>query len=491
MSRLRLLLPEAGLKRWHRLLAERLIDDGHSVAVALRPPRGAPPPSTALIEALEDLLNRGRRPSACEAEAPGAWSAADDGDADLTFDLTGSAETEAGAIVPHFDGAPGDGACDAALIAGRAPWIELIVPNDAAALACADALPALPGGRRLIAGRAAVANVLSSLVRHVAANGASETRPVRARAIAPAPTQFGAATALLSGLIARRLRQLVVHDGHWRIGLRRRSGEDALMTGLNHIHSPIWRWLPDDRQRYFADPFLFEEGGVTYLFCEEFPYATGKGVISVSTLDEAGVPGPTRIVLEQPFHLSYPLVFRAEGEIWMMPESGGNRTLDLYRAEHFPDRWKLERTLIAGAELADATPFFHNGQWWLMAASGDLTGSTWDTLVLYSGGGPLGPWTPTSNGPALIDASAARPAGHIFTHEGALWRPAQDCRAGYGAGLALCRIDALGPGRFAQAPMLRFAPPGGMHTINATERFVAMDVAGPRARFAWAEGLAP
>ena len=79
-------------------------------------------------------------------------------------------------------------------------------------------------------------------------------------------------------------------------------------------------------------------------------------------------------------------------------------------------------------------------------------GSTWDCLSIFlSGPGPLGPWTAASDGPALIDASAARPAGHIFTHEGALWRPAQDCRGGYGAGLAFCRVDALGPGVFEQS----------------------------------------
>ena len=63
----------------------------------------------------------------------------------------------------------------------------------------------------------------------------------------------------------------------------------------------------------------------------------------------------------------------------MMPESGGNRTLDLYRAQHFPDRWKLDRTLIADPELADATPF----AWPAMVADrGERrgTGSSWDSL---------------------------------------------------------------------------------------------------------------
>ena len=91
------------------------------------------------------------------------------------------------------------------------------------------------------------------------------------------------------------------------------------------------------------------------MFCEEFPYATGKGVISVFALDEAGNPGPTRVVLERPYHLSYPVVFRHEGQIFMMPESSANRTLEIYRAEHFPFRWTLDRVVLSDIELADAT----------------------------------------------------------------------------------------------------------------------------------------
>ena len=196
-------------------------------------------------------------------------------------------------------------------------------------------------------------------------------------------------------------------------------------------------------------------------------------------------------MLERPYHLSYPNVFRAEGQIWMMPESGANRTLELYRAEHFPDRWTLDRVLFSDVELADATPFEWAGKWWLTAASGEATGSTWDALSLFSGAGPLGSWTPAFAGPALIDASAARPAGRLFTLEGALWRPAQDCRAGYGAGLAFCRVDALAPGVFEQTVIGRFAPPGGLHTFNASERFVVIDAAGSQARAPWLDRLAP
>ena len=341
----------------------------------------------------------------------------------------------------------------------------------------------------LCSGRAAVADALLELVAKLAAHGLGEAVPSHGVTTARSPTPVRFAAATLAGLVERRLRRLVVHDGHWRVGVRRRSLGESPFAGLDRLDDGVWRWIPDDRRHYFADPFVFEEGGVAYVFCEEYPYATGKGVIAVFALDDEGAAGPPRVVLERPHHLSYPFVFRHDGAIWMIPESGQTRTLELYRADPFPFHWTLDRVLLSGIEIADATPFARNGDWWLSATGGETEGASWDSLSLYRSASPFGPWTPTFDGPALIDASAARPAGRVFEHEGALWRPAQDCRAGYGSGLAFCRVDALAPGAFRQTAMRRFTPPGGLHTFNMTDRFAVIDAAGPRARTCWLKGL--
>jgi hypothetical protein len=489
MTAVRLLLPQGGLRRWHRTLAERLAAVGCRALIETRERRGAPPPSTALVETLEELIARARQPAALDRAPAGAWSAPGAGDADLVFDLTDSAKPEPGAIVPLYDGAAGAAARDAALLAGRAPWIELAQMIGDAPRAFASALPAVRRLDLLSSGRAAIADALVALIVQLAKRGLGEAASPRdAVAAQPfAPVRFAAAT--LAGMIERRLRRHLVHDGHWRVGVRRRGLGDAPFAGLDRLDDGGWRWLRDDRRRYFADPFVFEEGGVAYVFCEEYPYATGKGVISIFALDDEGNPGSPRVVIERPHHLSYPFVFRHDGAIWMMPESGRNRTLELYRADPFPFHWTLDRVLLSGAEIADATPFMWNGDWWLSATGGETEGASWDRLSFYRAPDPIGPWTPAFDGPALIDASAARPAGRVFEHDGALWRPAQDCRAGYGSGLAFCRIDALAPGEFRQTPMHRFAPPGGLHTFNITNRFAVIDAAGPRARASWLKGL--
>ena len=257
-----------------------------------------------------------------------------------------------------------------------------------------------------------------------------------------------------------------------------------------------WSWLADDRARYYADPFPFEHEGRLYLFCEEFPYATGKGVISVAALDAQGRAEAPRVVLEADCHLSYPVVFRHAGEIWMMPESSGGRRLDLYRAERFPDRWVRDRTLIEGLDISDATPFEAGGRWWLTATTGE-GGSSWDCLSLFSAPDLLGPWTRCRDDPVLVDASCARPGGHVQAIGGALWRPAQDCVGGYGRGLALCRIDHLGADGLRQTVAARLgpppgAPPDGVHTLNLGGGCEFIDAVGPaHKRGAQGEGRAP
>jgi len=45
----------------------------------------------------------------------------------------------------------------------------------------------------------------------------------------------------------------------------------------------------------------------------------------------------------------------------------------------------------------------------------------------------LGSWCPHPGNPVKPDIRSARPAGTPFVHDGALYRPAQDCSRTYGA----------------------------------------------------------
>jgi hypothetical protein len=169
----------------------------------------------------------------------------------------------------------------------------------------------------------------------------------------------------------------------------------------------------------------------------------------------------------------------------MMPETCGGRTLELYRADPFPTRWVLDRVLLQDVEVSDATFFEHDGRHWLTVSERDDGASDWDCLSLFVGASPLGPWSRCGAGPVLVDAAAARPAGRAFLRGGDLWRPAQDCTGGYGSGLALCRVERIDEGGFAQSIESRLGPPpklfgDGVHTLNVGGGFETIDVVGLR-----------
>ena len=172
----------------------------------------------------------------------------------------------------------------------------------------------------------------------------------------------------------------------------------------------------------------------------------------------------------------------------MIPESCAAGTIDLYRATRFPGGWVKEATLVSGVTASDATLLELEGRWWLFATVKAGGGSFSDALFLWSALDFRGPWTAHKRNPVLIDIASARPAGRITARGGALWRPVQDCRGGYGHALALARITRLDDEGYSQRveTVLTAGPlwPGRrLHTLNAAGGFEFIDGSGTARRF--------
>ena len=58
---------------------------------------------------------------------------------------------------------------------------------------------------------------------------------------------------------------------------------------------------------------------------------TNIGRIICLNLDENFNISSSQIILEKPYHLSYPYLFEYQGQLYMMPESNENNTIDLYK----------------------------------------------------------------------------------------------------------------------------------------------------------------
>ena len=59
------------------------------------------------------------------------------------------------------------------------------------------------------------------------------------------------------------------------------------------------------------------------------------------------------LALQEDFHLSFPTVFDWNGETWMIPETGSDHSLRIYRCKNFPAEWELVQRFAVDAELCD------------------------------------------------------------------------------------------------------------------------------------------
>jgi hypothetical protein len=487
-----LVIDPARLRNVHREIAIRLTRAADVRVTLRRGPAADPLPSSiGLLLGLERLIDRSHGSRLSDPLDLSRWSlpepAADD-PPDLTIDFCGG-ETTPGrrTLRVLYDGFADEAVLIGALLAGRMPVMEIV---DAQAdltvsrgTACADNAGTILGALECVLAR--VVNLVVSAARGWEMLGPARpatTHTPRLRSI----VAFEAKALVHSAV--RRLYHLCCYAPHWRTCWRFVDGPDLWQTGT--VSGTSWNVIPDPGFRFYTDPFPFVHEGRTYVFVEDLDHRTNKGIISVVPFDERGPSGPAQPVLEEPWHLSYPFVFAHDGEVWMIPESSANRTITLYRAQAFPHRWVRETKLVADVEASDATIVHHGGCFWMFAATRDGAGSWSDTLSLFSAPDPRGPWRPHPGNPILIDQTAARPAGAIVKRDGKLWRPTQDCSAGYGTGVGLVEILRLDHEAYEQKLHTVLHPdpswPGRrFHTLNRAGRLECIDGAAHSPRNRW------
>jgi hypothetical protein len=233
--------------------------------------------------------------------------------------------------------------------------------------------------------------------------------------------------------------------------------------------------ITDIPARFVADPFLLRRDNTWHMFFEVMNTSTQLGEIGLATSPDAEAWSYERIVLKEPFHLSYPHVFDWQGEYYMLPETLDAGAVCLYKALDFPFRWANVARLIE-ARLADPTIFRFNDLWWMFACS---TPYQHDTLRLYFAAELTGPWTEHPQSPVIhADKRRARPAGRVVKFNNRLFRFAQDCVPQYGSSVRAFEIVQLTTHSYAEVehdhtPILRASGNGwnarGMHHVDAHE----------------------
>lgn len=247
--------------------------------------------------------------------------------------------------------------------------------------------------------------------------------------------------------------------------------------------------IPSPAGATWADPFALYKDGRYYVFFEEIPRGAAKGHISMIEVKADGSWSAPVRVLERDYHLSYPFLLEHEGALLMVPETAQARRVEAWRCVEFPSRWRLEKVLIDGVRLVDATLARAGERWWMLANGAAGEGRIFDDeLHLFHAAAPFSEWRAHLRNPVKSDVRSARPAGALFWRNGALHRPAQVCSPRYGAGLSINRVLRLTPDDYAERETQRIVPDGkdgllGIHTLNRAGDLTVVDAFTRQRRF--------
>lgn len=253
---------------------------------------------------------------------------------------------------------------------------------------------------------------------------------------------------------------------HWRIGVR--MGRTPLFQdpqsnfdGLNWIESPS--------SHFWADPFLLRQEGKTWVFFEDYCYASKRGRIACAEMTADGkFLSPITCLEDKKHHYSYPYIFRDGESLFMVPEAMDSNAVVLYRCKSFPDKWEPETTLLQG-RYVDTSIWKSDGLWWMLTTSADPD-SRASSLLLFFGEHPHGPWQFHPANPISADVRNHRGAGRIFW-TGERWiRPSQSACPVYGYSFTLNEITELSPETYSERPIREFRP-DTLKGIRATHTY--------------------
>lgn len=262
----------------------------------------------------------------------------------------------------------------------------------------------------------------------------------------------------------------------WNIAYRKKAENTFRNTGAP------FTLISNGYKGWYADPFLFDYNGDTYLFAEYFSYKLGRGVISVAKY----YPAKDSFcefseIIREDYHLSYPVVFEYDSQIYMMPECGESNGLYFYEAVDFPSKWKKISVADEKIRLADTTPFMLGKDLYALSLKQKMDSASGELILMKYDGSFFKTVKIITD-----DMSVARPGGNIIIGEdGSLVRVSQNCKDDYGKALNFIKVQDLS-GEYREEIICRWQPDSvsltngknaeGVHTYNSSRLLEVVDL---------------
>lgn len=242
-------------------------------------------------------------------------------------------------------------------------------------------------------------------------------------------------------------------------------------------------WTIGDPVWIDADPFLFVHNNKLYLFYEDLHFYNYLGVIKMTyTTDLVHWSKPVLITHEPDCHFSYPFVFEDNGEVYMMPETGNQHNIRLYKADNDDlTIFSLHKVIMQREDIpkdivydfADSCIYKKDNLYYLLTST--MTNESY-YLHLYTSQQLEGPYEMHPSSPVVSNSKFGRCAGSLLEHDGHLYRFAQDCSDAYGKQVHLLEIDEITPTQYTEhvvkeniLPSKNIFYAGGGHQVNFAE----------------------
>ncbi len=172
-----------------------------------------------------------------------------------------------------------------------------------------------------------------------------------------------------------------------------------------------------------ADPMLFNHQDKLFIFAEVQRYKENGFINCWSTTDgyQWIDNGP---ILQKSFHLSFPLIFKDNQKIYMVPEQVSFGKTQLYEFKDFPYK-PIPVAIISDGPIADPVLFIEKGTYFLIGTQDEMLKLYFSEDLLKNN------WSehPFSRS---ISSNQIRNAGPILRYKNKLLRFTQDCTTNYG-----------------------------------------------------------
>ncbi|CAI3945136.1 formyl transferase [Commensalibacter papalotli (ex Botero et al. 2024)] len=265
----------------------------------------------------------------------------------------------------------------------------------------------------------------------------------------------------------------------WRLGIIKAPMAEVVTKGVDHVH-----WLDEEPAfQFLADPFGLCLDEKLYVFAESYNYRDRHGRIEVLVYNKSMQLLDRALVLEEAWHLSYPILIEDKGNIYMLPEAFKSGKTTLYKATLFPYQWQPVQEFSFPDIVIDPSVFFHNGLWWMFYTPADSGYSRQSVLSVAYSESLVGPWQLHPCNPVRITPSSSRPGGSVLVINGDIILPTQDCTKTYGGSLSFLRISKLTPDDFEAHVINQLFPQAsifqdycqGVHTLSAMGEYTLID----------------